>query len=289
MLKSLYQRCGSAILGTEKQKEKTLTELEESGKYFAQSKCDGIWSVISSDGKKNTILSRNGKEKEYNLPILPKGYTLTGELGYGSEESKKRLEEIGHEFMDVYDILEYNGMSVKHYSDWDRFELLSQVVKKFSKKDQEYFRLVNCYVTNFVEHYNKENEGLVLKPFGKNTEYVPGTTNVEWIKCKHEYDFDMVVMDYEISTAETKVAVPMARCLLVGQYVNNKLKQMTKVGSLPIDLCAEVVADFEKFKNRVITVHGYKRFKSGAVRHPSFKGFRDDKDATDCIFNPMEC
>ncbi len=289
MATNLYQRCGSSLLGTEKEKKAELNRLEQSGQYFAQSKCDGIWSVCIGHGDHNTILSRNGKEKPYNLPSLPKGMTIAGELGYGSEESTKRFEEIGHEFMDVYDILEYKGMSVKHYSDWDRFMLLSEFVKKLSKKDQEYFRLVNCYLSDFSTHYDNEHEGLVLKPISKNTEYIPGTTNVKWIKVKHEYDFDMVVMNYEISTAETKVKVPMAKCLVVGQYVNGKLKEMTKVGSLPIKLCAELVKDFARYKGLVITVHGYKRFESGAVRHPSFKGFRDDKDAKDCVFNPMEC
>ena len=39
-----------------------------------------------------------------------------------------------------------------------------------------------------------------------------------------------------------------------------------------------------KYKGKVVVVHGFDRFKSGAVRHPSFGGFRDDKDPKDCVF-----
>ena len=276
-------------MGTEKQKEAELTRLEKSGNYFAQSKCDGIFVSVESDGKKNTILSRNNKEKEYPLPILPKGTLITGELGYGSEESTKRLEEIGHEFMDVYDILMLNGKSTAGFPDWERFQMLKIFISKLPKKDQKFFIVVPCYTKDFVKHYRKEHEGLVLKSMSPDSEYKAGTTNTDWIKAKHEYDFDMILMDYEISTAETKTKVPMAKNLIVGQYVDGKLKEMTKVGSLPLDLCVDVVKNWSDYMGRVLTVHGYKRFKSGAVRHPSFAGWRDDKDPQDCIFNLAEC
>jgi len=288
-MKTYYQRCGSSLLGTEEEKIAALNELEKSGKYFAQSKCDGIWAVCIGNRKSNKIISRNGKEKPYDLPVLNAGLTITGELGYGSEESTKRFEEIGHEFMDVYDILTIDGNSVTHLSDYERFNLLKSVVSRMPKEMREYYLPVKCYTKDFVKHYNEENEGLVLKPLKKDSNYKAGTTNVDWIKVKHEYDFDMVIMDYEISTAETKVSIPMAKNLIVGQYVGNELKRMTKVGSLPLQLCKDVVADFDSYKGKVITVHGYKRFKTGAVRHPSFKCFRDDKDAKDCVFNLAEC
>lgn len=288
-MKSNYQRCGSSIMGTEKQKESELTRLEKSGKYFAQSKCDGIFASIAGNGKDNLILSRNNKEKAYNLPILPTGTLITGELGYGSEESTTRMKQIGHEFMDVYDILILNGKSTTMLPDWERFQLLTTFIKSLPKKYQEFYLLVPTYSKNFVKHYREENEGLVLKSMSENSEYIAGSTNVNWIKVKHEYDFDMILMDYEISDATTKVNVPMAKNLIVGQYVEGELKEMTKVGSLPLDLCEDVVANFHKYMGRVLTVHGYKRFKSGAVRHPSFIGWRDDKDPKDCIFNLSEC
>ena len=95
----------------------------------------------------------------------------------------------------------------------------------------------------------------------------------------------MILMDFELSTATTKVGEPMVKNITVGQYMNGVLTKMTKIGALDNDISRKIAQNFNKYKGKVLVVHGYCRFKSGAVRHPSFGGFRDDKDPKDCIFD----
>jgi ATP-dependent DNA ligase len=38
-------------------------------------------------------------------------------------------------------------------------------------------------------------------------------------------------------------------------------------------------------RGRVLTITGKGRFDSGALRHPNFKGFRDDKRAEECCID----
>jgi len=289
-MKNYYQRCGASLMGTEAQKIQSLKEMEKSGDYIAQSKCDGMWAVISNMGDGNKIYSRNQKERAYPLPELSVGTMLVGELGTSSEEATKRQQELGHNYMDVFDILIYKSEWVGFKSDVERLEILDKFLKESNDETKKCYLKVKVYTKDFVKNYKEENEGLVLKKVrGIDSSYLPGSTNTNWIKCKHEYDFDMVIMDYELSVAETKKSQPMVKSVIVGQYIDGTLTKLTKVGNMPLDMCKDIAQNFKNYKNKVVTIHGYKQFKSGAIRHASYKCMRDDKDAKDCTFRPEEC
>ena len=286
-----YQGCGEKVEGTEKEKYAALEEMERSGNYYAQPKCDGIWSIIF--GVKddfpmyiewNKILSRNALEKtEYELPFVGKGNGIVGELGYGSQHSLARKAKYGYNFMDVFEILFYQGKYVGDSSEQKRRFWLRQWHDNLPEDNKKHFKILPLWFSRFVERYKKQPEGLIIKK-RFNGAYIPGTKSKLWIKCKKEYDWDMVLMDFELSTATTKVGEPMVKNLIFGQYVNSVLKKMTKVGALDNDMSRKIAQDFKKYKGMVGVVHGYCQFDSGGIRHPSFGGFRDDKDAKDCIF-----
>ncbi len=287
-----YQGCGNLLAGTEEEKKSFLQEIERKGDYFAQPKCDGIWAIVFGTRMEvfkemcntNRIFSRNKIEKEdYHLPFVGLDTAIVGELGYGSERATIRREKCGHNFMDVFDILFYKGKYVGDLLEIERRKILKKWYESLNFDDTKFFNILPIWFSKFVERYEKQYEGIILKK-KFNGKYEPGTKSPHWIKVKKEYDWDMVIMDWEISVAETKKNQSMAKNITVGQFVNGRLKEMCKVGSLPLNVCISIAQNFSSYKGKVIVVHGFNRFKSGAIRHPSFIRFRDDKDPKNCIF-----
>ena len=290
-----YQGCKGVIKGTEPQKYAELQKMEDSGDYFAQPKCDGIWSIIFGDAlmlpsqkidEFNKTFSRTTEEKnKYKLPFVGFKTAIVGELGYGSQHSNRRRKRLGYNFIDVFEILFYKGKYVGDLPEKDRRAVLREWHSTLPADDQKHFKVLPLWFSRFVKRYKKQPEGLILKK-RFNGGYTPDSKIKDWIKCKKEYDWDMVLMDFELSTATTKVGEPMVKNLIFGQYVNGLLQEMTKVGALDNDMSRKIAQNFSKYKGKIAVVHGYQQFESGGIRHPSFGGFRDDKFAKDCIFVP---
>ena len=285
-----YQGCGDSIEGSEERKLELLENMEQTGDYYAQPKCDGIWAVIFGVHGKNIILSRNSQQKKLEeLPFVGEGCAIVGELGYGSQEAATRKEKLGHGFIDVFDILYFEGGYVGaepeakrrvHFLEiWSLWQNLSG--------NKEYFNLLPVWLDGFADHYKQQPEGLVLKK-KNNGQYICDSKNPGWIKVKKEYDWDMVVMDWELSDATTKSSVPTAKNIITGQYKNGKLTAMCKIGGLSLDLAEDIAQNFNSYKGEVVVVHGYSRFKSGAIRHPGFIRFRDDKLPAECVYKQRQ-
>jgi len=285
-----YQGCGSVIEGEEHEKIAALQEMEQSGDYYAQPKCDGIWAAAFGENDGTRAFSRNCQEKEgHGLPYVGDGNCIVGELGYGSQESVARRAKLGHSFMDVFDVLWLDGKYVGDLDERKRRSLLKGWWYRLPKDMRKHFILLPVWKNDFVRRYQDQHEGLVLKRCNLGA-YHPGTKHKEWIKFKKEQDYDVVIMDWTLSTATTKIAEPMAKNVVIGQYVDGRLKTMGKVGSLSHKLSREIALDFDSFDGKVIVVRAYCRFESGSLRHPKlapFVGdypFRTDKDAEDCVW-----
>jgi ATP-dependent DNA ligase len=130
-------------------------------------------------------------------------------------------------------------------------------------------------------------EGIIVKSV--RTVYIDNSKSKEWIKVKKEVDGDFVVMGFTKTSSKAYAAKGWIGAVEVGLYENGKLKKVMQVGSM-----SEEVRDyFSKTKRacigRVVTVYGFERFKSGALRHPSFAGtdldnlFREDKSPKECV------
>lgn len=286
-----YQGCGSEI-ESEKPEDimATLNDLEAGGEWFAEPKLDGIFIAVFSDGKTNRFWSRNMLEKQYGLASkpLPAGTLLLGELGAGSEHALERRNKMGHDFVDVYGVLALEYNPILHLNEKERRDFLEGFHGSLSKDLQKHFILTPRWTDKFKARYEKEHEGLVLK---KKTAgiYIGRSTKPDyWKKAKKWKEYDMVIMDIRISTAETKKSEPMTKDLLLGQYVDGKLKGLSWVGSMTSAWSKEFAQNFNKYKGQVMKVKANCQFKSGALRHASMIDMRDDKDAKDCIFDPSK-
>ena len=189
-----YKECDGTLLGTEAQKKAQIQSLEKTGQYVAQSKSDGIWSVSISDGKTLKLYSRNEKEKSQNLPVLPAGSVIIGEFGFGSQWATKKRKIKGYDFVECFDIVSLRGNSLKDRFYVDRHDILNSFLRNLPIPMQKHFPLLPYYTENFVELYEKEHEGIVIKK--KTGLYTPFDN--DWFRVKKELEEDMVIIGFEL-------------------------------------------------------------------------------------------
>ena len=215
---------------------------------------------------------------------LPEGVALVGELAYGQEESKARVAEVGHSFMDVFDILSVDGEEVWRRSDIERRRILEEFLARAGARVCAWFHLLDRWTKDFREHFKDQSEGLVLKRVkGAGQSYHPGTKSPDWIKVVSWHTYDVVVMDYHISKADSFKGQNVAQGVTVGAYIGGKLKPVCRVGTgLSLAQKRDIPRHWDRWQGRVLKVKAKQRFKSGSLRHPSVVCLRDDKDPEDC-------
>ena len=149
-------------------------------------------------------------------------------------------------------------------------------------------------------------EGIIAKK--RDSVYLPGKRTKEWLKIKTERRQEAVIGGYTINENTPK---PFS-ALLLGIYEGNEFHFICPVGTgfsvakqkeilqklTPIDRCPFAQqpdynkpsrfrpnppkADVVWVKPEIVVEISYtEETKEGAIRHPSFKGFREDKNAKD--------
>jgi len=277
-----YMGCAGEISEVE------LERYEDTGEWIAEPKRDGIWGVCVSNGSQR-FFSRPGKEKEIALPSLPSGTISVGELGYGSQEACLRRDKLGHDFMDVYDLLEVDGRNIESMDDNDRRKLLEDTWSAWTPVLQKHFLLNPRWDSEFRKHYEEVPEGLILKRVKGRPEhpYRRGTRNPYWVKVKKQFTVDMVIMDYELSDADSYKGKNIAKNIGCGVFKDGKLVKLVNVGNFDVRLKLDIVAKWSQYKGAVVELKTYKVFKSGSLRHPSVVRVRDDKLPEECVWEDL--
>lgn len=121
---------------------------------------------------------------------------------------------------------------------------------------------------------DKGYEGLVFK----HSDHAYGTP---WGRMKKVLTMDYVVVGFNPSTAKTK-AGKMVQSIQAGLIVNGVMKVVANIGGLDHALSSDMFKDPGKYLGRVFEAEGKDLFESGALRHPNFLRFRDDKDPKEC-------
>jgi hypothetical protein len=282
-----YQGCGGKVGGARPDDlVGSLEDLEAAGEHVAEPKLDGWWSVTFT-GATNRFWSRSKMEKEYELADfpMPPGCVIVGELGVGTQRAIERRAEIGHGWVDVYDLLVVDYEPIAHLSCEFRREALEEWHAGLTPEQQDHFRLVPQWTTDFAARFDAEHEGLVLKTASGRPYIGGGTKPGHWSKAKKWFDEDMVVMDVTLSKALTKVGEPMTEAVTCGQYVDGVLKPLVKVGGMTAAWSKEFTQNFAAHKGKVMAVAHFGRMKGGSLRHPSMLGdLRTDKTAEECVY-----
>ena len=256
-------------------------------------KYDGIWIAAinyESVSASPLLFSRSGKAK--SVPAiqtmeLPPKTILVGELAYGSQDACKRREEVGHDFMNVIDILQLSGQNIANMSRPSRQEALDEFFASNPRYTDFYLRAPS-WRSDFVRHYKESSEGLILKPVNDPFYQMDGGKVDHWLKAKKCMTSEYVVLDWELSEAKTKVDEPMAKHIMCGGYVPSSgvdssyiydtvtlpnstelsLIHLVNVGSMTHEMSKSVAQNFSTWDRKVIEVGHFQLFDSGACRHP---------------------
>lgn len=213
-------------------KEHMLSEVCQSGEYFAQEKIDGYWYQYEKTDNYSYLFSRNVSvqtgylsEKGDNVPhimkaldSLPANTILIGEIYYPGGTSKDVTTIMGclsdkaierqkdnpiHYY--VHDIIMYDGVDLVKAKAEIRYKILQKIWDKHSLYNIPYLRLATLIEDNIedkiAEILASGGEGVVLKK--KDLPYYPGKRPA-WstIKVKQVDFADVVCMGFDSATKE---------------------------------------------------------------------------------------
>jgi len=282
-----YQGCGGKAAAEEPGRAlEALAEIDAKGEHVAEPKLDGWWVAVFT-GPQNRFWSRSQMEKEYELAAwpMPAGCLIVGELGIGTQHAIARRAALGHGWVDVFDLLVVDHEPIAHLADAERRARLERWHAGLDTKTQARFRLVPRWEDGFVRRFKAEHEGLVLKRRDGGAYGGGGAKPGHWMKAKKWFEEDMVILEVTISRAVNKVAEPMAKSVLCGQYVGGVLKPLVQVGAMTAEWSRRFAQDFATYKGKVMKIAHFGRMAGGSLRHPAMlDDVRDDKRARECVF-----
>jgi bifunctional non-homologous end joining protein LigD len=220
-----------------------------------------------------------------------------------------RSEADGHLAFYLFDILWLDGFDVMELTLTDRREILRSIIpasgiiklsENFEATGKEFFALAE----------NMGLEGIMAKK--ASSLYTPDLRTKEWVKIKTEKRQEMVIGGYTRNENTNK----QFSALLIGLYENSEFNFVTPVGTgftnklqseilqklkpLETSTCPfKTVPDYNKpsrfrpnppkaevtwVKPQIVCEISYREeTRDGAIRHPSFKGLREDKAAKDVV------
>jgi len=215
-----------------------------------------------------------------------------------------RSEADGQLLYYLFDILSYKGKSTMHLPLEQRRSLLGEIVKG----KEELIRVSGTYDVTGTELFALADkmglEGIIAKK--NDSLYIPGTRSKEWLKIKTEKRQELVIGGYTKNENTSKLFSALLLGLHengsfhflcpVGTGFNTKIQQqlLDRLKPLIIPNCPfSEVPDYNKpsrfrpdppkatvtwVKPEVVVEISYREMtKGGAIRHPSFKGIREDK------------
>ncbi len=247
------------------------------------------------------------------LKTLELDAVLDGEVIVSDEEGISsfgklqnwRSEADGQLLYYVFDILWYGGYSLLGLSLLERREILNKVLpshpmilvsQSFSSSGTDFFAAAK----------KMKLEGIIAKK--NESVYVPGARSRDWLKIKIARRQEVVIGGYTLNEGTSK----MFSSLLVGVFEKGKLLYTGKIGTgFTQDLQKEMMKQFKSLERKtspftsVPDVNKASRFRpdppaakatwlepvlvcevaftemtsDGVMRHPSFQGMREDKNA----------
>lgn len=252
-------------------------------------KGDGHWGTVVAGGRSLTVLSRTGRPERVttSLPVELAKMKLLGEhmfgthwSGYGDRAGKVL----------VFDLVEHRGRDLRPLPLSERRRLLERLFRLHSERMAAAgLVLLEQYPAArwealWAEHVQTPGldgwEGLVFKssasPYGQT-----------WARMKRRRTMDYVVMHVNPGGEGTRYA-DVAGSVQGGLWVNGTLVSVCSVGGLNDDQRREFWEQRDVLPGRVFEAEGAALFPGGALRHPNFLRWRNDKPADECTWPRKE-
>lgn len=221
-----------------------------------------------------------------------------------------RSEADGHLIYYLFDLLWLDGENVMDLPLEERKKLLRSI----APKDDSIIKLSNNFDATGKELFALADkmglEGMIAKKTGSR--YVPGTRSKEWLKIKTEKRQEAIIGGYTKNEGTNK----QFSALLLGLFEGGEFRHIGVVGTgfnskMQTEILQKLkphitpecpfseVPDYNKpsrfrpdppkatvtwVKPHVVAEISYRELtKDGVLRHPSFKGLREDKSAKDVV------
>lgn len=254
-------------------------EVSDPRDVIVQLKMDGIWGRVTIVDSKVKVYSKTHQQKRefdlhpelFSAPDQPT--VLIAEFMYGSQWSKHPDRQ---GLLYVFDCVVHRGEDLSSTRYAERYRRASTVCNQLGKP----FEMVPCYsFSRWGELWHEveatKREGLVFHRWSS-------PYNTTLYKLKLEVEDDFVVMGYIEGQNQH---VGRLGSIIAGQY--NDQGVLVRVGEIgggysTSDRIA-IWATRTELLGRVFLAKGKGRFESGALRHPNFGHFRDDKLPSQCI------
>lgn len=232
----------------------------------------------------------------------------------------QRQEKRGNIHFYMFDILMYNGEDLTELGALERYNKLVKVVEEYGLLTDE-IELADCVTENLYEflisNFAIGEEGSILKK--KDFPYRGGKSPA-WssIKWKKQDDIDVVCMGFEDPTrlytgTELETwpyweqdgelvkgnlmgeAEPVTKpyfygwkmSIKFGLYKDNKLVEVGTVSSgMNDELREDASKNPDKYIGKVFRCN-YMELTEDSIREPIFMGFREDKNAEECLYNEV--
>lgn len=242
---------------------------------------------------------------------------VTKVTGSKPERAIAVQEANGYLHFMAFDCLAYDGTMITEQSYMVRHAALLKLPPWSSKRDGHYLYRLGFVSRNGADKralYNMTvragGEGVILKDI--HASYHQGERHKSWVKVKRQRTFDVVFMGVEMANEESikKNGTQATKTRIAGQvgaikYAQTVFKEGYRTGLFEVPASreltflgtvsgfddatrADLTSNWQSYIGRVFEVTGQEQFKSGAIRHPRWVGWRDDKNAEDCVFRVGE-
>lgn len=239
---------------------------------------------------------------------------VTRVTGSKPERGLEIQQRDGFLVYNAFDILAYDGELLTDEVYLKRIEKLHAAVMGGL---HNFIKILPVYFTEadkkalYEKVIARGGEGIILKDV--YAPYYQGERHRSWVKVKRQRTFDVVFMGIELAN-DTSVkkgevlATPtriagQAGAIRYGQYVEVndgpsdglfsslphwELKQLGTVSGFDDSAREYITANADVLEGKVLEVTGQEQFKSGAIRHPRFLRWREDKAPEECLFRADE-
>jgi bifunctional non-homologous end joining protein LigD len=212
------------------------------GDWLHELKFDGIRAIAIKDGKKVSLISRNGNKLDKRFPEIAEAIkelsvrecVIDGEAvaldaeGRSSFQLLQALEMEGRKAplrFYVFDLLQLNGKSLLELPVEQRKQVLATVCENVGDPIRYSGEISGDVKTLLAEVKKRGLEGLIGKQRG--SKYEPARRSGAWIKLKSVNEQEFVIGGYTPPAGARK----HFGAILVGYYDSGKLKFAGKAGS----------------------------------------------------------
>jgi ATP-dependent DNA ligase len=228
---------------------------------------------------------------------LARSRDVTSIMGSKPSEAIRKQQERGWLKYAAFDCLFYKGTDMRGMPLQARRIALDHVMAEWANPYAFAVPFRDDKQALLDEVWSHGGEGIILK-----NSMAPYGIECEWVKVKREETYDVVLMGFEAAKEiSTKVdgtvsVTKYAGMVGAARFGQNRLDRtapgvrewvLVECGTcsgFDDETRQDMTANPEKYIGRPFEITAQLREPSGAFRHPRFSRWRDDKNATDCVW-----